>query len=261
MTEVSEKGHKMNQQIILGVAVLFTQAVWAADVPAVLQWSHRVELSTPASGIVQSVNVEAGDLVKKGQVLLTLDSSLYQAKVSENQAALVRHNEEAAEAKRDLDRVQELYNRTVISTTELDQAKLRNTKAQSMATEAKARLKQHQKGVEDAAIRAPFDAVVVARQAESGQTVAAGLQPQTLLVLAKSGEMLARMRVQEGQVDKLKIGQSVTIAVGGQNYAGKIKSIALEPVKLKEESAYPVDVVFAPQVQLRAGLAAVVKMP
>lgn len=251
----------MKQQIFLGVAVLFTQGVWAADVPAVLQWSHRVELSTPVSGTVQAIHVEAGDLVKKGQVLLTLDSGLYQAKVAENQAALVRHNEEAVEARRDLDRVQELYNRTIIATTELDQAKLRNTKAQSMAAEAKARLKQHQKGVEDATIRAPFDAVVVARQAELGQTVAAGLQPQTLLVLAKSGEMLARMRVQETQVDKLKTGQSVTVTVSGQNYAGKIKSIGLEPVKLKEESAYPVDIVFASQVQLRAGLAAVVKMP
>ena len=251
----------MKQKIILGFAALFSHAVWAADVPAVLQWSHRVELSTPVSGSVQAVNVEAGDLVRKGQVLLTLDSALYQAKVAESQAALSRQNEEAAEARRDLDRVQELYNRTVISTTELDQAKLRNARAQAMIIEARARLKQNQKGLDDATIRAPFDAVVIARQVEPGQIVAAGLQPQTLLVLAQSGEMLARMRLPESQIDKLKAGQSVTLTVAGRNYAGKIKSVGLEPVKVKEESAYPVDVIFAPGEQLRAGAAAVVKLP
>lgn len=251
----------MKQQIMLGFAVLFSHAAWAADAPAILQWSHRVELSTPVSGAVQAVNVEAGDMVRKGQVLLTLDSALYQAKVTESRAALSRQNEDAAEARRDLDRVQELYNRTVISTTELDQAKLRNAKAQALVTEARARLKQHQKGLEDAVMRAPFDAVIIARQVEPGQIVAAGLQPQTLLVLAKSGEMLARMRLSEAQIDKLKAGQSVTVQVKGQNYTGKIKSVGLEPVKVKEESAYPVDAVFAPKEQLRAGIAAVVKLP
>lgn len=251
----------MKQRIILGFAILFSHAAWAADVPAVLQWSHRVELSTPVSGTVQAVNVEAGEQVKKGQILLTLDSTLYQAKVAESQAALSRQNEEAAETRRNLDRVQELYNRTVISTTELDQAKLHHAKAQAMIIEARARLKQHQKALEDAVMRAPFDAVVIARQVEPGQIVAAGLQPQTLLVLAKSGEMLARMRLSEAQIDKLKAGQAVTVSAGGQNYAGKIKSVALEPVKVKEESAYPVDAIFAPKEQLRAGVAAVVKLP
>lgn len=251
----------MKRQIFLGFAVLLSHAAWAADVPAVLQWSHRVELSTPVSGAVQAVNVEAGDLVRKGQILLTLDNTMYQARVAESQAAYSRHNEEAAEARRDLDRVQELYNRTVISTTELDQAKLRNARAQAMVGEARARLKQSQKGLDDTAIRAPFDAVVIARQAEPGQAVAAGLQPQALLVLAKSGEMLARMRLPEAQIEKLKTGQAVTVAVGGQQYAGKIKNVGLEPNKVKEESAYPVDVVFAPKEQLRAGVAAAVKLP
>lgn len=251
----------MKQLIILGAAILFAHAASAADVPAVLQWSQRVELSTPVSGAVQAVNVEVGDLVKKGQVLLTLDSALYQAKVAESRAVLSRQNDDAAESRRDLDRVQELYNRTVISTTELDQAKLRNAKAQAMVKEARARLAQNQKGLEYAAIRAPFDAVVVSRQVEPGQTVAAGLQPQTLLVLAKSGEMLARMRLPEAQIDKLKAGQSVTITSRGQNYSGKIKTVGLEPVKVKEELAYPVDAIFAPREQLRAGVAAVVKLP
>ena len=114
------------------MAALCPQALWAAEVQATLQWSQRVELSTPVSGVVQAVNVEVGDTVKRGQVLLTLDSTAYQARVAENQSELTRLNAEAEEAKRDLDRVQELYARTVVATAELlNQAKLRLVKSQS----------------------------------------------------------------------------------------------------------------------------------
>lgn len=251
----------MKKWMAFCAAALFTQSLWAADAAAILHWSHRVELSTPVSGVVQAVHAEAGDQVKRGQVLLTLDSTALQAKVTESQAEIIRLNAELAEAKRDLERVQELHSRTVVSTTELDQARLRLVKEQSMLAEARARLKQNQKALDDSSMRAPFDAVVILRQVEPGQSVAAGLQPQTLLVLAKAGEMIARMHLASGQIDKLKTGQTVSVSSGEKIYSGKIKTLGLEPVKIKDESAYPVDVIFPVNEQLRAGSAAVVKLP
>ena len=251
----------MKKWLCMIICAVVSEPALAADVPAVLQWSHRVEISVPVSGVVQTVHVETGDLVKKGQILLALDKTSFQAKVAESRAAVSRLDEEVAEAKRNLDRVKELYDRTVIATTELDQAKLRYVQAKAMLAEAQARMKQHQNRLDDAAVRAPFDAVVVARQVESGQTVSAEFQPQTLLVLAKSGEMLARLRVSDTQIDKLKPGQPVTVTVGGKNYSGIIKVLGLEPIKAKEEVAYAVDVAFPTREQLRAGTLAVVKLP
>lgn len=251
----------MKKWIVFIIASLFPQTPWAADIQATLQWSQRVELSTPVSGNVQAVNVEVGDMVKKGQVLLTLDSTAYQARVAESQSEIIRLNAEAEEDKRDLVRVQELYQRTVVSTTDLDQAKLRLVKSQSTLSEARARLRQNQKALDDASLRAPFDAVVVIRQAEPGLSVAAGLQPQMLLTLARSGEMIARMHLSSPQIDKLKTGQTVTVSVAGINYTGKIKTLGLEPIKIKEESIYPVDVVFPNKEPLRAGTPALVKLP
>ncbi|TCV89101.1 efflux RND transporter periplasmic adaptor subunit [Sulfurirhabdus autotrophica] len=252
----------MNKWLGMLLCTIFSEVIWAADIPAVLQWSHRVEISAPVSGVVQSVHVDAGDHVNKGQVLLALDSATYQSMVAESQAAMTRLSEEFAEAKRDRDRVQELYNRTVISTTELDQAKLRYAKAQSMLAEARARLNQNRKFLNDATVRAPYDAVVVARQVEPGMTVATGIQPQTLMVLAKSGEMLAESKLSGAQIEKLKVGQSVTVSVGNQRFSGKVKLLGLEPVKIKDESAvYPVGVVFPITEQLRAGTSATVNFP
>jgi RND family efflux transporter MFP subunit len=251
----------MNKWILFCIAALIPQTLWAADIQATLQWSQRVELSTPVSGIVQAVNVEVGDMVKKGQVLLSLDNKSYQARVAESRSEITRLNAEWEEDKRDLDRVLELHERTVVSTTELDQARLRMVKSQSMLAEARARLQLNQKALDDTALRAPFDAVVVIRQAEPGLSVAAGLQPQMLLTLAKSGEMIARMHLSSSQIDALKIGQTVTVSVAGKNHTGKIKMLGLEPTEIKEGAVYPVDVVFPSKESLRAGMPALVKLP
>jgi RND family efflux transporter MFP subunit len=251
----------MKKWIVFIIASLFPQIPWAADIQATLQWSQRVELSTPVSGVVQAVKVKVGDLVRKGQVLLTLDSTAYQAGVAGNQSEITRLNAEMEEAKRDLVRVQELYERTVVSTSDLDQAKLRMVRSQSMLAEARARLQQNQKALDDTSLRAPFDAVVVIRQAEPGLNVAAGLQPQMLLTLARSGEMIARMHLSSPHMDKLTTGQKVTVSIAGTNYPGKIKTLGLEPIKIKEEWVYPVDVVFPSKEPLRAGSPALVKLP
>jgi RND family efflux transporter MFP subunit len=251
----------MKKWIVYLTAALFPNILWAADIQATLQWSQRVELSTPVSGVVQAVNVDVGDLVKAGQVLLTLDSTAYRAKVAENQSEITRLAAEVEEAKRDLDRVQGLYERTVVSTADLDQAKLRVVNSQSMLAEARARLRLNQKALDETSIRAPFDAVVVLRQAEPGMSVAAALQPQMLLTLARSGEMIARMHLSSPQMDKLKTGQKVTVSVSGSNYTGIIKTLGLEPTRIKEDLVYPVDVVFSSRETLRAGAPALVKLP
>jgi RND family efflux transporter MFP subunit len=251
----------MKKWIVLITATFFSQVLWAADLPATLQWSQRVELSTPVSGVVKAVNVEVGDLVKKGQVLLSLDSTSYQASVAEIQSEITRLDAEAEEAKRDLVRVQELYERTIVSTTDLDLAKLRLVKSLSKLAEARARLRQGQKALDDTSLRAPFDAVVILRQAEPGLSVAAGLQPRMLLTLARSGEMIARMHLPSPQIDKLKTGQTVTVKVAETGYTGKIKTLGLEPVQTKEGAVYPVDVLFQIKQSLRAGAPALVKLP
>jgi len=251
----------MKKWIFFTIMAFSAQRVLAADVQAVLQWSHRVELSVPVSGVVQAVNADVGDQVKKGRVLLNLDGALYQARVAESQASITRLSAEAADAKRDLDRVQELYARTVVATVDLDKAKLRMTRDAAMLAEARAARRQNQKLLDDTVLRAPFDAVVVIRQVEPGMSVAAGLQPQILMVLAKSSEMLARFHLPATKINTLKDGQAVSVEVEGKNYPGKVKALGLEPVKLDGETGYVVDVLFPAREQLRAGLPAVVKLP
>jgi multidrug efflux system membrane fusion protein len=235
--------------------------VWALDVPAQLQWSQRVPLTTNVSGVVQSVHANVGERVKKGQVLAALDASGYQAQVAEAQAVIARSKEEQQDAKRNLDRVEELYKRTTISTSELETAQTRYARATAQLNEAQAHQRRTQKILGDATLRAPFDALVLERQAEPGQIVASQFQPQALFVIARAGEMIARAKVTLAQIEKLKAGDAVTVEVNKQSYSGKIKLLGLEPVGEKGDIGYPVDVIFAVKEVLRAGTPATLKLP
>jgi RND family efflux transporter MFP subunit len=251
----------MKRWLLIGICAWGSPLALAVDVPAVLQWSQRVELSTPVSGVVQAVNVEVGDRVRKGRVLLTLDPGRYRARVAASRGAVAKAAAEAAEAKRNLGRVQELYNRMVISTTELEQAQLRDARARGLLAETRARLQLEQRNLDDTVLRAPFDGVVLARQAQPGQAVAAGLRPQTLLVLARSGQMLARVMLYDNQIAGLRAGQPVAVSVGGKRYAGRVKTLGLEPMAAKDGVTYAVDVLFPVHKQLRAGTPATLSLP
>ncbi len=143
-----------------------------------------VELSTRVSGVVDTVLVKRGQQVKKGTVLLRLDDVVLRARVDEASAELVRAEADAAEARRDFDRAQELYTRTVSSTSELDLATTRQARAQATVSAARARLDIARKNLADAELKAPFDARVTAIPGLPGTVVAADCQPRPLVVLA-----------------------------------------------------------------------------
>jgi RND family efflux transporter MFP subunit len=167
---------KMLAAMFLLPAFTLVSPSWAAD---------RVRLTTPVSGVVKEVYVQVGQKVKKGDKLLALEDTRLKAQVMEAEAAYLRVRQEAEDAEREHKRADELYTRGVSSTTELDAAKLRNARAKASAMEAEARLMVAQKNLEDSVLKAPFDGVVKAREAEPGMYVPAQFDPPTLIILGK----------------------------------------------------------------------------
>lgn len=244
----------------LYLLLLASWPAFAVELPAVLQWSQRVELSPLVSGRVSQIAVTPGQSVRRGQLLLRVDAGAYHAAVQESAANVRSLQEQAAEAKRDLARTQELYDRTVISTTELDQAKVRAARANADVAAARARVAQGQSHVRDSVVAAPFDAVVVARNVEPGQHIVVNLKPEPAVVVARAGEMIARTILDAQQIGKATVGQSADVLVDGKRYAGRIKTLALEPSTLSGRSGYAADIVFKVPGVLRAGLPAKVNL-
>jgi RND family efflux transporter MFP subunit len=231
-------------------------SAWAAEYPAVLGWSQRVDLATGVPGVVDSVPVQPGQTVARNALLLALHPAVYQAGVAEAQADIARQVEEEAEARRDLERVKELYARTVSSTTELDAAKLRHARANALLTAGQAKLERARRQLLESEVRAPFEAVVLARRAEPGMVVATQCQPPQLLTVARADEMLAVSQVEAGQAAGLALGTAAGVSAGGRSYAGKVRAITA-----RADGKYGVEVAFPRPAGLLAGQAATVRLP
>ena len=241
------------------LALLTIFPAMAADVEALIQWSRRTELATPVSGVVASVAVNAGERATKGQLLLALDDAPFRATVQQAEAQLARHKSERDEAARDAKQAQELYDRTVLSTVELENAKMKLARADAGYKDVAAALDRARYRLRVSALRAPFDAVVLSRHAEPGQSVAAEFKPPVLLVIASAGEYLAQARVTAERIAGLKTGQALSVVAGGKTYAAQLKALAHEPAGGKE--LYVLEAVFTAQEPLYAGQAARIQLP
>lgn len=234
---------------------LFAAPALAAELPAQLDWSQRVEIAVPVSGVVETVHVAPGQRVAKGTVLLSLNQTAFKAGLMEARADLDRLGQEAADAQRELDRANELYARTVSSTTELDAAKLRQARTAGLLAAAEARAERARRQAEESEPRAPFDALVLDRAAEPGMAVAGQCQPPVLITLARADEIVARAALSAGQAAGLKPGEPASVNVAGRSVAGKVAA-----VRARADGRYQVEVAI-PRGGLMAGMNASLRLP
>ncbi len=235
----------MKRIVFLVLSFVLAGTAFGAD--GTLQWARRVELGLGASGTIKSVSVEAGARVARGQVLVALDEAPFKAGLDQARA-------DRDEAARDYKQAKQLFERTVLSAVELENAKLKSVRAQARYTQAQYQLDQSR-------IVAPFDAWVLEVRAQAGQNVVNALEARPLVVLAAAGEYQVQLRVPAATLDRLKIGQAANVTVGGKSYAGRIHALALEPTGGKADGPHDVTVLFQAAEMLRPGRSASVELP
>ena len=210
--------------------------------------TNQVNVGSELSGLVTKVVVDVNDRVTKGQPLALVDPSRFQDTVNQSQAALdaavatVAQNQATlSQSNATLARFQEvsrLSGGRVPAKTEMDQAiadknrAIANVRAaQANVASARATLSSNATQLVKTVIRSPVNGVVLARQIEPGQTVAASFSTPTLFVIA---EDLSRMKLQvaidEADVGSVKEGQSAVFTVDA--FPGKTFPAAITRVDL-----------------------------
>jgi multidrug efflux system membrane fusion protein len=166
------------------------------------------------------------------------------------------------EARRELDRSLDLYDRTLISDHERKLAEVEAANADALVLMAEAQLTHIRLQREYSRIKAPFDGLVVRVLVAPGQALVNHLQSQAAVVLVDASRMKAVAQVEREEVAQLQTGGSVKVGVRGQWLDGEISSIGLEPLAGAEKPSYPMEVLFTPpeQLQLRSGEPAVVRI-
>ncbi len=230
----------MKRIALLVLTFVFAVTAYGAD--GTVQWARRVELGLGASGAIKTVAVEAGARVAKGQVLVALDDTPFKAELDQARA-------DRDEVARDYKQAKQLFDAKVLSTVELENAKLKSVRAQAKYAQAQYQFDQSR-------IVAPFDAWVLEVRAQVGQNVVNALEARPLVVLAAAGEYLVRTRVAGPVLERLAPGAAATVTVAGKSYAGKVRALALEPGKGDE---HEVTVAFNTAERLRPGQSAKVE--
>jgi membrane fusion protein, multidrug efflux system len=226
----------------------------AAEYPAVLAWKQRVILSTPVSGVVTSVPAVAGERVREGQVLVQLDKRPFESALRKAEAQAHKYRLNREEAKRELQRTRELYERTVISVHDLQVEEIAFASADADYASARAELETAQLHLGYATVQAPFAGLVLEVSVAPGETVVNTQQATPMVTLARDRPMTARARVPAEAAGALSPGQSATVKVDGKTYPAKVVQIGAEA---DASGRYELTVSFDPgDAALRAGLPA-----
>jgi RND family efflux transporter MFP subunit len=175
------------------------------------------------AGRVAAIYVEAGDHVKRGQVLARLNVSVLEPQVTNLEAALEQARAEAELAEAEYRRAQAVGASGALSAEETQRRKSAAVTAGAKVKVAAAQLAEARARLARAEIRAPADGIILTRNVEVGQTATPG--GEALFRLSEGGEVELRGQVAEQDLPLLQVGQSVNVHLTGttQVYPGRVR--------------------------------------
>lgn len=225
----------------------------------------NVLVGSQVSGTIAKIFVDFNDRVTEGQVLAQLDPTFLQATVREQQANVERAQAQVNDARRTLTRTQELFKQSFVSQADLDGATTAVESAEATLRQSEASLERAQVNLRYATIKTPISGVVVSRNVDVGQTVAASLQAPTLFTIANDlRKMQVQASVDEADIGGVTVGQTVSFRVDAfpeEMYGGTVSQVRLAPTVVQNVVTYQVIIdVDNPQMRLLPGMTATVSI-
>ena len=203
-----------------------------------------VNVGTQVSGTIQKLHADFNDRVKAGQVLAELDPSLFKAALDQSTANLANAEASLRLAEANAGRTKALYEKGYVARAEWDQAVQAMSGGRAQVAAAKAVMRRDQTNLRFSVIVSSVSGIVVSRNVDVGQTVAASFQTPVLFTIA---ENLQRMQIDttvaEADVGGIKVGQNATFTVDafpGREYQGRVRQIRLNSQVLQNVVTYNV---------------------
>jgi HlyD family secretion protein len=203
-----------------------------------------VKVGSVVSGNVAALHADFNKQVKKGDLLAELDPIPFQEKVNQSKAALEKARVDERNSEISLRRQKALWAQQLAAQADLDQAQANFDSAVAAVNQAKANLASAETDLRNSKIIAPIDGVVVDRQYDVGQPVAASFQAPTIFTIAQDlTKMQVSADVSESDIGMCKVGQPVRFTVDAypdQPFRGKIAQIRLNATVNQNVVTYPV---------------------
>lgn len=262
---------------------LVTATVTRGDVVESIDATGRLEAVTTVlvgsqvSGNVSALYADFNSRVRAGQVVARLEPSLFETQIEQSRANLIRVEAEVErsrvqfeDAEIKLARARDLTAKQLVPSTDLETAEA-NARgaaaalkgAEAQVVQSQASLNQSEVNLSHTVITAPIDGVVISRNVDVGQTVAASMSAPTLFEIANDlAEMQVNTNIDEADIGRIEAGQPVTFQVDaypGDTFTGTVSQVRLNPVIESNVVSY-VTIIDVPNedMRLRPGMTATV---
>jgi HlyD family secretion protein len=224
-----------------------------------------VQVGSQVSGTISKLYADFNSVVKKGQLLAQLDPTFLQASVNEARANLDRAKAQVDDAQRTMTRTSALFAKELVSQSDMDVATTALQTAKASFKQNQAALDRAEVNLHYATITAPISGMVISRNVDVGQTVAASLSAPTLFTIANDmRKMQVQASVDEADIGNVTIGQDVTFRVDAypdREFHGSVSQVRLAPVVTQNVVTYSVIIdVNNPDMKLMPGMTATVSI-
>ncbi|HYO77833.1 MAG TPA: efflux RND transporter periplasmic adaptor subunit, partial [Thermoanaerobaculia bacterium] len=203
-----------------------------------------VQVGSQVSGVIAQLYADFNSTVKKGQLLAEIDPTPFQAQVEQRRADLTRAQVQTEDARIRYDRQRRLMEGGLTSQADVDSAESQWKSARAQTAQAQAALNQVMTSLQHTKIISPIDGVVVDRQYDVGQTVAASFQAPTLFQIAQD---LTKMQVQadvdQSDIGRVQVGQMARFSVDAypdEEFRGRLSQIRYNALVNQNVVTYPV---------------------
>jgi HlyD family secretion protein len=203
-----------------------------------------VQVGTQVSGQVSAIHADFNDEVKKGQLIARIDPTLQEQAVREARANVERSRAELEQAERAYERNRQLYEGKVVTQSEFEAVQYARSVAKANMQSAEVSLDRAQRNLSYTSIHAPIDGIVVERNVDVGQTVAASLSaPQLFLIANDLSRMQILAAVDESDIGLIHDGQPVEFTVQpypNETFTGTVRQVRLQSTTTENVVNYTV---------------------
>ena len=220
-----------------------------------------VLVGSQVSGTISALYADFNDQVKKGQILAQLDPTFLQAQVAQSEADLEKTKASINKAQKDYDRSLSLFEKKMISEADKEAASTSLELAKADEKSSQATLARAKTNLNYATIYSPIDGVVISRDVDVGQTVAASLSAPTIFTIANNlNQMQVDASIDEADIGNIRDGQTASFTVDAypdSTFQGTVKQVRLSPVVVQNVVTYDVIITVSnPAMLLKPGMTA-----
>ncbi|HMW34410.1 MAG TPA: efflux RND transporter periplasmic adaptor subunit, partial [bacterium] len=227
-----------------------TEAVTRGDISVVITATGkvnpvtRVQVGTQITGTISRIFADFNQKVRKGQEIAEIDPTFLKAQLLEAEANAEKAKAQVEQSKKTLDRATELFDRKLISQSEKDEALTNYNLAGAQYKQAMAAYNRAEVSLRYTSIVSPIDGVVISRNVDVGQTVAASLQAPILFVIANDlSKIQVEATIDEVDIGKVKVNQEVSFYVDAypdEKFKGRVAQVRLQPITTQNLVSYEV---------------------